>query len=235
MISKNNIALALDNNDDLKTLAELINQTSQSVGIYKVGFEQFIRFGDKLFEPIRKNNAKIFLDMKLHDIPNTVAQAVSSAIYHGVDFLTIHTIGGKEMMSAAAEAAKKSRNAPKIIGVTILTSIDKAAMNDEMRINGEVEAQVAHLAKLAAQCGLDGIVCSAADLPSVKSFVPSNFEIITPGIRLAGADSQDQKRIATPQAAIANGATILVIGRAITGAQNPSMAAREILQSILKN
>ena len=235
MISKNNIALALDNNDDLETLTGLINRTSQSVGIYKVGFEQFIRFGDKLFEPIRKNNAKIFLDMKLHDIPNTVAQAVAAAIYHGVDFLTIHAIGGKAMMSAAAQAAKKSRTAPKIIGVTILTSIDKVAMNDEMRINGEVEEQVAHLAKLAVQCGIDGIVCSAADLPSVKSFVPRDFEIITPGIRLAGTDSQDQKRIATPQAAIASGATILVIGRAITGAQNPSLAAQEILESLYKN
>ncbi|MDR0303175.1 MAG: orotidine-5'-phosphate decarboxylase [Chitinispirillales bacterium] len=232
---KDKIALALDNNKDFASIEKLIDETSQFVGIYKVGFEQFIRFGDKLFEPIRKNNAKIFLDMKLHDIPNTVAQAVSSAIYHGVDFLTIHAIGGKAMMTAAVESAKKSQNAPKIIGVTILTSIDKTAMNDEMRINGEVEEQVARLTKLAAQCGLDGIVCSALELPVVKAVVPDNFEIITPGIRPAGVDSQDQKRVATPQSAIENGATILVIGRAITSAQNPSLAAKEILESISKN
>jgi orotidine-5'-phosphate decarboxylase len=233
MITKENIALALDNNDNLQSLNELISQTSPFVGTYKVGFEQFIRFGDKLFEPIRKNNAKIFLDMKLHDIPNTVAQAVSSAIYHEVDFLTVHTIGGKEMMLAAAKAAKAAQKAPKIIGVTVLTSIDKNAMNSEMRIEGEVENQVTHLTELAAECGLDGIVCSAADLPVVKPFVPSGFEIITPGIRPAGADSQDQKRVATPQSAIANGATILVIGRAITGAKDPAAAAREILESVL--
>jgi orotidine-5'-phosphate decarboxylase len=232
MASKNNIALALDNNDDLLALEKLICETSQFIGVYKVGFEQFIRFGDKLFEPIRKNNAKIFLDMKLHDIPNTVAQAVGAAVYHGVDFLTIHTIGGAAMMSAAAQAAKKAQNAPKIIGVTILTSIDKAAMNSEMRISGDVDEQVAHLTKLALNCGLDGIVCSAADLSAVKGFVPDGFEIITPGIRLAGADSQDQKRVATPQSAIAGGATVLVVGRAVTGAQNPSSAAKEILESI---
>ncbi|MCL2845948.1 MAG: orotidine-5'-phosphate decarboxylase [Chitinivibrionia bacterium] len=234
MISKNNIALALDNNDDLNEIVELINKTSESVGVYKVGLEQFIRFGDKLFDVIRKNGAKIFLDLKLHDIPNTVAQAVNSAILHNVDYLTIHTIGGAEMMKAAAEAAKKSPNAPQIIGVTILTSIDKNAMNNEMGIAGEVDEKVADLAKLANECGLDGIVCSAADLPKVKPILPADFTIITPGIRLAGGDIQDQKRIATPQNAIEDGATILVIGRAITGAKDPAAAAKEILESIHK-
>ncbi len=232
MATKNNIALALDNDDDLNSLTNLINQTAESVGVYKVGLEQFIRFGDKLFEPIRKNGAKIFLDLKLHDIPNTVAQAVTSACLHNVDYLTIHTIGGAEMMKAAAAAAKKSPDAPKIIGVTILTSIDKNAMNNEMGIAGEVNEKVANLAKLAKECGLDGIVCSAADLPKVKPIVPDDFTIITPGIRLAGGDVQDQKRIATPQNAIADGATILVIGRAITGAENPALAAKGILESI---
>jgi orotidine-5'-phosphate decarboxylase len=232
MISKNNIALALDNNDDFNEIVELINKTSESVGVYKVGLEQFIRFGDKLFDVIRKNGAKIFLDLKLHDIPNTVAQAVNSAILHNVDYLTIHTIGGAEMMKAAAKAAKKSPNAPKIIGVTILTSIDKNAMNNEMGIAGEVDEKVADLAKLANECGLDGIVCSAADLPKVKPILPADFTIITPGIRLAGGDVQDQKRIATPQNAIEDGATILVIGRAITGAKDPAAAAKEILESV---
>jgi len=232
MATKNNISLALDNDDDLNSLTNLINQTAESVGVYKVGLEQFIRFGDKLFEPIRKNGAKIFLDLKLHDIPNTVAQAVTSACLHNVDYLTIHTIGGAEMMKAAANAAKKAANPPKIIGVTILTSIDKNAMNNEMGIAGEVDEKVADLAKLAQSCGLDGIVCSAADLPKVKPIVPADFTIITPGIRLAGGDVQDQKRIATPQNAIADGATILVIGRAITGAENPAAAAKGILESI---
>jgi len=127
-----------------------------------------------------------------------------------------------------------------LLNLSILTSLLSAipfkdcirVCKLEMRIDGEVENQVAHLAKLAAECGLDGIVCSAADLPAVKQFVPKGFEIITPGIRPAGADSQDQKRVATPQSAIENGATVLVIGRAITGAQNPALAAQEILNSI---
>lgn len=232
MADKFNIALALDNISDLGALTDLINETKESVGVYKIGFEQFIRFGPSILDPVKEIGARIFLDMKLHDIPNTVAKAVTSASEHEVDYLTLHAIGGKPMLTAAAEAAAKAIKAPKLIGVTVLTSVDQTCMNSDMRIAGSVEEQVKHLASVAQDSGIDGIVCSAADLPVVKPTLPASFEIITPGIRPAGVAAGDQKRIATPQSAIEAGATLLVIGRAITGAENPGLAAAEILTSI---
>ncbi len=232
MANRENIALALDNVVELSHLRRLIETTRESVGVYKIGFEQFIRFGPQILEPVRQFDCKIFLDMKLHDIPNTVAKAVTSAAEHEVDYLTLHTIGGEAMLSAAAEAAAKAAKAPKLIGVTVLTSVDQACMNNDMKIAGNIEDQVVHLASVAQRSGIDGIVCSAADLPTVKPTLPAGFEIITPGIRPAGTDAQDQKRVATPQDAIINGATLLVIGRAITGAADPAKAAAEILASI---
>lgn len=232
MANKNNIALALDNVDELPYLRYLIESTKDSIGVYKIGFEQFIRFGPEIIELVREYGSKIFLDMKLHDIPNTVAKAVSAAAAHEVDYLTLHTIGGEEMLTAAANAAAKASKAPKLIGVTVLTSVDLKCMNNDMKILGSVEDQVVHLAGVAQRSGIDGIVCSAADLPIVKPTLPANFEIITPGIRPAGVDAGDQKRIATPADAIANGATLLVIGRAITGAENPAKAAAEILAQL---
>ncbi len=232
MANRENIALALDNVVELSHLRRLIETTRESVGVYKIGFEQFIRFGPAILEPVRQFDCKIFLDMKLHDIPNTVAKAVTSAAEHEVDYLTLHTIGGEAMLSAAAEAAAKAAKAPKLIGVTVLTSVDQACMNNDMKIAGNIEDQVVHLASVAQRSGIDGIVCSAADLPTVKPTLPAGFEIITPGIRPAGTDAQDQKRVATPQDAIINGATLLVIGRAITGAADPAKAAAEILASI---
>jgi len=232
MANRDNIALALDNVVELPHLRYLIESTRESVGVYKIGFEQFIRFGPQILEPVRQFESKIFLDMKLHDIPNTVAKAVTAAAAHEVDFLTLHTIGGEAMLTAAAEAAAKAAYAPKLIGVTVLTSVDQACMNNDMRIAGSIDDQVVHLAAVAQRSGIDGIVCSAADLPSVKPTLPAGFEIITPGIRPAGTDAQDQKRVATPQDAITNGASLLVIGRAITGSDNPSQAAAEILASI---
>jgi len=232
MADKNNIALALDNVDELPHLRYLIESTRASIGVYKIGFEQFIRFGPEILDTVRQFDCKIFLDMKLHDIPNTVAKAVEAAAAHEVDYLTLHTIGGEEMLTAAANAAAKASKAPKLIGVTVLTSIDQKCMNNDMRIRGTVEDQVVHLAGVAYRSGIDGIVCSAADLPIVKPTLPMGFEIITPGIRPAGVDAGDQKRIATPADAIANGATLLVIGRAITGAENPAKAAADILAQL---
>lgn len=232
MANKNNIALALDNISKINALKELITATKDSVGVYKIGFEQFIRFGPAILDPVKELGAKIFLDMKLHDIPNTVAKAVTSASEHEVDYLTLHAIGGIPMLSAAAEAAARAAKAPKLIGVTVLTSVDQTCMNNDMKIEGTVEEQVKHLASVANQSGIDGIVCSAADLSVVKPTLPSSFEIITPGIRPAGVDAGDQKRVATPKSAIDAGATLLVIGRAITSAEDPAQAAAEILTSI---
>ena len=232
-ITKDNLALALDNVNEISDIKNLVNDTIENIGIFKIGFEQFVRFGPTVVKDVAATGAKIFLDMKLHDIPNTVAKAVTAAGSHKVEYLTIHTSGGLDMMKAAVAAAKKCDYPPKLLGVTVLTSIDENCLNNELNINGKVSSQVKKLASLAAEAGLDGIVCSAADLPVVKPILPADFEIVTPGIRPAGTDVGDQKRVATPLEAIQNGATMLVLGRAVTAASSPKDSARDILQSVI--
>jgi len=226
------IALALDNINDAEALKQLILKTSPSVGVYKLGLEQFTRFGPAALEMVRLGGSKIFLDLKFHDIPNTAAKAVEAACELNVDYMTIHTQGGIQMMKAAADAASKAVNRPKILGVTLLTSIDQTMLNDELGVSMTTDKYVVHLAQKAVEAGLDGLVCSAADLEKVKPVLPPHFEVVTPGIRPAGADVNDQKRVATPRWAIDNGATLLVIGRPITGADDPGAAAQKILEEI---
>ena len=231
--AKDFIALALDNVDDIDTLKALIRKTSESVGVYKLGLEQFTRFGPKALDLVRDVGRKIFLDLKFHDIPNTVAKAVRAACELNVDYLTIHTQGGLEMMKAAAEAASGAARRPKILGVTLLTSIGQEALNCELAVQMKTNLYVLHLAQKAVEAGIDGLVCSAADLEAVKPSLPKDFEVVTPGIRPAGSDANDQKRVATPEWAIKNGATLLVIGRPITGADDQRKAAEEMVESII--
>jgi orotidine-5'-phosphate decarboxylase len=228
------IALALDNVSSIEEIEKLIEVTHPWVGVYKVGLELFTRFGPPVLETIRKRDRRIFLDLKFHDIPNTVAKAVSSACELGVHIMTIHTQGGVAMMQAAAEAASKAKTdiCPKIVGVTLLTSIGASALKEELAVEMDTTTYVRHLATLAVISGLNGIVCSAADLPGVKDIFPSHFEVVTPGIRPAGVDAMDQQRIATPKDALANGATLLVVGRPITAAKDPAKAAEDICREI---
>jgi orotidine-5'-phosphate decarboxylase len=226
------LALAIDNTSSLSSIKTVIKQTAPSIGVFKIGLEQFTRFGPPVLDVVRNAGRKIFLDLKFHDIPNTVAKAVESAGALGVDFLTIHTQGGIEMMAAAKAAAQKCARPPKIIGVTLLTSIGEESLRKELTVTLDTATYVCHLACLARDAGLDGIVCSAADLPQVRPHLPGSFEIITPGIRPAGAAAHDQKRIATPAEAIRNGATLLVLGRAVTEAEDPASAAKSILNEI---
>lgn len=230
------IALALDNVEKTEDLKNLISQTKDHIGVYKLGLEQFTRFGPSVLEAVKEFDRKIFLDLKFHDIPNTVAKAVKSACALGVDYLTIHTQGGVAMMKAAVDAAleheQKNGKRPLILGVTLLTSIDQQMLNDELAVSMKTAEYVGHLAKQAVGAGLDGLVCSAADLQTVKPLLPPGFEVITPGIRPAGTDVNDQKRVATPEWAVKNGATLLVIGRPITGAEDPGRAAEEIERQI---
>jgi orotidine-5'-phosphate decarboxylase len=226
------LALALDNFSSLEAIKKLIHQTAPSIGVFKIGLEQFTHFGPPVLDVVRSASRKIFLDLKFHDIPNTVAKAVVSAGALGVDYLTIHTQGGLEMMAAAKSAAQTCARPPKIIGVTLLTSIGEESLRKELTVTLDTVSYVRHLAGLACDARLDGIVCSAADLPQVKLHLPESFEIITPGIRPVGAATHDQKRIATPAEAIGNGATLLVLGRAITEAENPAHAVQLILDEI---
>ena len=232
------LALALDNCTSPEALANLVCATAPSIGVFKIGLEQFTRFGPSILGIVRRQSRKIFLDLKFHDIPNTVAKSVESACDLGADYLTIHCSGGIAMMVAAKAAAdgaeQRTGKRPKIIGVTVLTSIDEACLRSELGVPSTVGEQVRRLAENAVKAGLDGIVCSAADLPEVKSLLPGSFEIITPGIRPAGSSAHDQKRTATPATAIAAGATLLVLGRAVTEAHDQGKAAAEILAEIEK-
>lgn len=231
------LALALDNVHSRQQIRELIDAVGPSFGVFKVGLEQFTRFGPSVLDDIKSAERKIFLDLKFHDIPNTVAKAVSSACELGVEYLTLHTQGGVEMLHAAAEAAHNAvasgQTAPRLLGVTLLTSIGADTLHNELGVAAEPAQYVQRLALLAAKSGIDGIVCSAVDLPQVKPILPAGFDIITPGIRPVGASVQDQKRVATPASAIEHGATLLVVGRPVTMAAEPSEAAAYILQEVV--
>jgi orotidine-5'-phosphate decarboxylase len=230
--ARDRIALALDNVDNAGALKTLVSGTSGSVGVYKVGLEQFTRLGPAALDIVRSAGRGIFLDLKFHDIPNTVAKAVEAACGLGVDYLTVHAQGGVEMMRAAAEAAAGAARRPKILGVTLLTSIGQDALNGDLAVDMRADEYVLHLARKAVSAGLDGLVCSAADLETVRPSLPDGFEVVTPGIRPAGSNVNDQKRVATPEWAIKNGATLLVIGRPITGAEDPGGAAENIVNEI---
>ena len=227
---RNKIALAVDNLNDANKIESLIALTAPWIGIYKIGLEQFIRFGPPILQFVRNVERKIFLDLKLHDIPNTVAQAVYAACDLGADFLTVHIQGGLEMLKAAITSRKNhsSDGRPAIIGVTLLTSIGADLLKNDLRIDINLQDYVRHLAHQAVTAGIDGVVCSAAELPVVTPVLPENFYKITPGIRLTGSNAHDQQRIATPAEAFKGGATMIVLGRAVTEAHNPAIEAEKV-------
>jgi orotidine-5'-phosphate decarboxylase len=230
------LCLALDNLKTPEEVRALVSSTRQYFGTFKIGMELFTRYGPSILDPVLESGKKAFLDLKYHDIPQTVANAVLSASRLGVQYVTLHAQGGSTMMKAATEAALKAADQglcpPKLIGVTLLTSIDSTMLLNELNVSVALEQHIKILALRAIDALLDGIVCSAADLPHVKFLLPEGFEIITPGIRLAENPAHDQKRISTPKQAILNGATMLVIGRAVTESQDPAQTSEKILKSI---
>jgi len=203
---------------------------------FKIGLELFTAEGPALFRKLKVLRKDIFLDLKLHDIPNTVAGAVRSAYRHGVQMMTVHTSGGREMMAKAAEAAKASADAgkgpkPILLGVTVLTSL-KGPDLEEVGMGPDVASQVLRLAGLAKSAGLDGVVCSPQEIEVLRKEYGRELVIVTPGIRPVWAAAQDQKRIMTPAEAVAKGADYLVIGRPITGAPSPNEAFLRIAEEI---
>lgn len=229
------ICLALDT-DDREQILDIVEELKDMVGYFKLNFA-FTNHGPSLIEEIKKKGGKVFLDLKFHDIPNTVAGYSRSAARLGIDIFNVHASGGKDMMLSAVKAAEDEAERgctlrPKIIAVTILTSIDNATMNSQLNVKGDIEDHIMHLAELANDAGIDGIVCSAKDLEKIKDRLPEDFFYITPGIRLADAENDDQKRIMTPANAVKAGSSLLVIGRAITNAPDKRKAAYKILQDI---
>jgi len=210
---------------------QIIQSLAGTVTTYKIGKQLFTAEGPALLREIVDQGYKVFLDLKFHDIPNTVAGAVVAAAKLGVRMLTVHASGGKHMLTAAAEAAAKSDSKPLVLAVTVLTSLGDRDLQ-EIGVSGRVLDQVLRLAALAKNSGCGGVVASALEARQIRAELGSGFAIVTPGVRPSGGDAGDQARVATPSAAIAAGASHIVVGRPITAAPDRAAAARAILQEI---
>jgi orotidine-5'-phosphate decarboxylase len=215
---------------------KLAEEIASVVGAFKIGSELFTAAGPDIVKKIRATGASVFLDLKFHDIPNTVAKAVISAVQLDVQMLTVHTSGGFEMLKAAEQAAeevawKLGRTPPLVLGVTVLTSLDIAALR-EIGLDVNVDYQVRRLATVATKAGLRGLVCSPQEVAKLRQTIPPAMQLITPGIRTGAEIADDQKRTLTPKEAIQAGANWLVIGRPIYAAENPRAAVEKILESL---
>lgn len=227
------VALDVSKIEEAEKLVEMLHSR---VKIFKVGKELFTACGPKAVEMIQDYGAQVFLDLKFHDIPNTVGAACAMAARHKVFMLNVHTLGGKIMMTEAVSAVKNAAInnaivAPYLLGVTVLTSMGSADL-EEVGIDRSPKIQVRKLAKLAKECGLDGVVASGQEIEIIRKTCGSDFLIITPGVRPLWAAMGDQKRIVTPKEAVEKGADFIVVGRPITGHNNPLEAAERILSEI---
>ncbi len=224
------IIVALDFAEPAQALA-LLARLHPGLCRIKIGKELFTRGGPALVDQVIARGFAVFLDLKFHDIPNTVAQACKAAADLGVWMVNVHTLGGRKMLEAAGDAIAGCATRPLLIGVTLLTSLDTQDLRD-IGITATLEEQVVRLASLAQQSGLDGVVCSAREARSLRARFGPDFCLVTPGIRPAGAAAQDQSRTMTPAEALQSGATYLVIGRPITQAPDPLAALESIRAEI---
>ena len=225
------IVVALDFAEAKQALA-FVDRIDPALCRVKVGKELFTAEGPRFVEELVKRNFGVFLDLKFHDIPNTVAKACEAAAKLGVWMLNVHASGGRAMMEAARNAVDKSAERPLLIAVTVLTSMDQAALN-EIGVAGNLQDQVLRLALLTEQSGLDGVVCSAQEAPLLRQHVQPDFCLVTPGIRPVTASKDDQSRVVTPADALQQGSSYLVIGRPITQASDPIQALQAINAGIL--
>jgi len=213
-------------------IPEIVNALPAEILYYKIGLELFTASGPAALEFLTENGKKIFLDLKLHDIPRTVARAVEAAAQYNVALMTVHAGGGRNMLTEAAQsAAGLGADAPKLVAVTTLTSLDQSDLN-ELGIQRTLPDHTAALGKLAIDCGIDGLVCSPLEVGDFRTQLGDGPILVTPGIRPAGGDVGDQKRVATPAMAVRDGSSFLVVGRPILSADNPEEAAAEILRQM---
>jgi len=237
MAAKDKIILALDVSSEREAV-ELVTELKDCVGAFKIGLELFTSLGPRIIEAVKNAGAeRIFFDGKFHDIPNTVAGAARAAARMGVWMMNVHASGGSAMMAAARDAAADEADklgipAPVIIAVTVLTSINAETLQHELSVPVLLQNQVSHLAQLAQNAGLDGVVASPHEIAAVKDTCGPEFMVVTPGVRPAWAATNDQKRIMTPGDAVAGGADYIVIGRAITAADDRRLAAETIIAEI---
>ena len=219
------VALDVSNAAAAQTLVQRIGDAA---GIYKVGLQLFTAEGPELVRELVRSGRRVFLDLKLHDIPNTVSHAVKAAVELGAYMLTVHASGGAAMLRAATEAADGRVN---ILAVTVLTSLNDDDLQ-EIGVSGRVSDQALRMASLAQSAGCQGIVTSPREAQMIRKSLGEGFAIVTPGVRPAGSDTHDQQRISTPAQAIANGASHIVVGRPITHAPDPASAAAAIISEM---
>lgn len=230
------IIIALDF-DDLKTSEKIVKELIHYVDIFKIGLELFSKYGKDSIKMVQNYGGKVFLDLKFYDIPNTVKKAVEVITEYKIFMFNLHTLGGVEMMREARIAAEKRAKElkikkPLILGITLLTSIDKKILDEELKIRKNIKNYVKHLAQLAKKSNLDGVVCSPLEIKSIRKEYGKNFLIVTPGIRLKEDQKFDQKRIMTPSDAIKQGADFIVMGRSITQSPNPKEKIKKIIGEI---
>ncbi len=232
MANRDSLCIALDGSDRSWILSTA-RTLAEHVGWLKIGLEAFIAHGPALVEEVAALRPRVFLDLKLHDIPATVRRAAANCAACGADMFTVHAAGGRDMLTAAVEgAAEGPRNQPpKVVAVTVLTSLDRARL-DELGIENQPEDLVTRWAQLAKDCALDGVVASAHEASTVRDVCGTKFLIVTPGIRPRASTVDDQRRVVTPAEAVDAGADILVVGRPVTRASDPAEAAQKIIEEM---
>lgn len=238
MTAKERLCVALDVADTAAAL-QLGRELKDFVGLFKIGLELFTSEGPEVVRAVAQLGLKIFLDLKFHDIPNTAAGAARAAARLGVAMFNVHAVGGKHMIraavdAAAEEAAKAGMERPRVLAVTILTSVDEATLN-ELRMRGSLTEAVRHFAVLAQAAGADGVIASPQETELIRSACGPNFLIVTPGVRPAGTGAGDQKRTTTPREAVLAGSDYIVVGRPITVAKDRREACRQIVAEMTVN
>lgn len=231
---KEKIVLALDV-ETLEEAKKLVDELNPYVGTFKVGLQLYTGFGNEIIDYIKSKNSNFFLDIKLMDIPNTVKKASENIVLRGANFYNVHALGGLEMMKQSKEGAYKAaeklgKKPPLILAVTVLTSISQEVLDNEIKVNTQVRELAINLAKLAKEAGLDGVVASVHELRAIKEACGEDFKVLCPGIRPLWSLKDDQKRIATPAQALKDGADFLVIGRAVTAAEDRVEAMKKIYE-----
>lgn len=222
------VALDVDTLDKAREIVKILHPV---VKTFKIGSQLFTSAGPEALTMVHACGCRVFLDLKFHDIPNTVAAASRAAAGMGVFMFNVHTFGGKEMLETAVQAVKDKKDKPILLGVTVLTSISRPQLNS-LGIMRSVKKEVGFLAKLAKECGLDGVVCSANEVELIKRLCGKYFLTVVPGVRPQDSNSDDQKRTATPRQAIENGADFIVVGRPIIAGADPLKSAEEIIREI---
>lgn len=228
--------LALDVDDAARALM-LVDELREHVGMFKVGHQLFTACGPDIVRQIVGRGGRVFLDLKYHDIPNTVAKAAAEAVKLGVSIFNVHALGGLAMMKAAVESAGETASVarvplPLVLAVTVLTSMDEKNLRQELKIGRSLPRTVGHLARLARRAGLHGVVASPQEIGLLRKGIRGPFVILTPGVRPSWADRNDQKRIMTPEEAIQAGADFIVVGRPVLAAHEPAVAAKRVLEEI---